>query len=171
MAYSKFGAFLWARYWPIGECYPLPSREIKRSPRATSCEVFLAFRESRVLRRLLGSYGAVVQSAEQRAAMRDDGGSIPSRSTLSGDAGTLCATPPPLEAAPWQPFGGAFALRCEARCLYGNSMSLPSLTLALLTSLLIVGCATNEQQSSPPQIQTWHRDDISTHGAKKKNVQ
>ena len=46
-------------------------------------------------------------------------------------------------------------------------MSLPSATLALLTSLLIVGCATNEPQS-PPQIQTWHRDDISTHAPKKK---
>ena len=50
-------------------------------------------------------------------------------------------------------------------------MSLPSATLALLTSLLIVGCATKEPQSSSPQIETFHRDDISTPGGKKKRVQ
>jgi hypothetical protein len=47
-------------------------------------------------------------------------------------------------------------------------MSLPSATLVLLTSLLIGGCATKEPQSSPAQTQTWHRDDLSTHGPKKK---
>ena len=47
-------------------------------------------------------------------------------------------------------------------------MSLPSATLVLFTSLLIGGCATKEPQSSPAQTQTWHRDDISTHGPKKK---
>ena len=46
-------------------------------------------------------------------------------------------------------------------------MSLPSPTLALLTSLLIVGCATNEPQS-PPQIQTWHRDDVSSTRRKRR---
>ena len=44
-------------------------------------------------------------------------------------------------------------------------MSLPSATLALLTFLLIVGCTTDP---NPPQVQTWHRDDISTHAPKKK---
>jgi hypothetical protein len=57
------------------------------------------------------------------------------------------------------------------RCLYGNSMSPPSVTLALLSALLIVGCATNEPQSSSPQIGTFHRDDISTPGGKKKHGQ
>ena len=51
----------------------------------------------------------------------------------------------------------------------GFVMSLPSATLALLTSLLIVGCATNEPPTvAQTQTQTWHRDDISTHGPKKR---
>ena len=43
-------------------------------------------------------------------------------------------------------------------------MSLPSATLALLTFLLIVGYTTDP---NPPQVQTWHRDDVSTHAPKK----
>ena len=57
------------------------------------------------------------------------------------------------------------------RCLYGNSMSLPSVTFALLSALLIVGCATSEPQSSSPQTGTFHRDDIATPGGKKKHGQ
>ena len=37
----------------------------------------------------------------------------------------------------------------EGECCKTSFMSLPSLTLALLTSLLIVGCATKEPNPSP----------------------
>jgi hypothetical protein len=38
------------------------------------------------------------------------------------------------------------------------AMSLPAMTLAALTSLLIVGCATNEPQPSPAQTQLEKKD-------------
>ena len=46
-------------------------------------------------------------------------------------------------------------------------VSVPFVTLALLSSLLIVGCTANEPQSSPPG-QMLHRDDISTRTEREK---
>jgi len=62
---------------------------------------------------------------------------------------------PPSAKRLWQ---RVFLLRSAMVNVRISFMSLPSVTLALLSSLLIVGCATNEPQPTPAETQLEKKD-------------